>query len=409
MATTTVKNVKGKSPQQLHSEKLQREISLLKRAVSHRQRSAQTAEAMVGAPVAFGKTRRNSFVIRAHPRFKDAVVIEGQEYLSPLTVPAAPNNNQPGAILGGGEIYISPFEFAGTRIEQFAKLYEKFRFTKFEFEYVPALPTVQQGSVVMAYDRDIQDATPPPNRDGIRQLCAFEGAQYGPVWKPFKVDCNLQAPETGFYTSPGVDDRLCYQGQVYVATMEPTGLSAGAVVGDLLMRYVCELFVPQLESTLPNSTVNASSSVAPLVTDVLRQYAVANSAVPTQGSEPSLIPLLDTALKGYVPLPEGVYQLANSLINNVAASTGLNAPTIVLNDPAPAAAPQPIIQAVAATGATPAAVGAAAQGVYLISVPRGGGKLYQTASSIGGIGGPSTSFLYRMQKLGNSYSARLLS
>lgn len=403
-----VQSNKPKKGQNVSMEKkiLDLERRLASASASRSRPAATTAERMVGAaPAAFGKTHRNSFSIRAHPKYKDGIVIEAQEYLSPLTVPAAPNTSLAGAILAGGEVYIAPFEFEGTRLARFAELYEKYRMTKFEFEYVPALPTTQPGSIVLAYDRDIQDTTPPATRDGLRQLCAYEGAQYGPVWKPFKSNCKLQAPDTGYYTSPGTDERLCYQGQVYVAQMEPTGLAAGAVIGDLLVRYECELFVPQVESTDQSATVTAGASVAPVIADVLRQYVTSGGAVANAGSEATFSPKLDSNGNGQVELTEGVYQLVNSVVNNVAGLTQFLAPTLTLKDAPGPAGPQPIIQAVAAANA-PAAIGATAAYVYQMSVPKGGAFLRQAATTVAGLTAAAT-MVYRLQKLSSSYSQKL--
>lgn len=407
MASTKIKAPKGLKPVSMEAK-----LATLERMfqnMSQRQgRSARSAERTDGSvPAAYGRMRHNSVVVRPHPKFKDAIIVEGQEYLGALKVPTAGSllANQAGAVLQGGEIYISPGEFGNTRMAAYATLYEKFRFTELEFEYVPAVPTTTPGSMIVAYDRDIEDLTPPPTTDGIRMFCSFEGAQFGPVWKPFVSKCRLQAPDTGYYTSPGTDDRLCYQGQVYVAQMEPTGLAPSAAIGDLLVKYVLELFVPQLDPVAGSATVSGSASVAPLATDVLRQYLASNGGVANTNAENSFLPQLVNGLAG-IKVNEGVYQLVNNLVNTVAATTALGAPVINMNTPPPASAPQPLVTNVTNVSA-PAAVGAVAASIYQLAVPRGGAFITQ-AGTIGGAGGPNAANLFRFQRLSNAYRTTLL-
>ena len=159
-----------------------------------------------------------------------------------------PSHDRKGVVCN--EIYINPSELGGTRLQQYASLYEKYLFDFLEFEYLPATGSTQPGAIILAYDRDISDPTPPPNEQGVRQFSAMEGARDGNVWSKHVVRARLQAPDAGYYTNPvaGGDDRLAYQGQFYLATTVPSGLDAGTTLGRLRIHYRCHFFVPQLEA-----------------------------------------------------------------------------------------------------------------------------------------------------------------
>ena len=175
----------------------------------------------------------------------------------------------------------------------FAQLYDKFRFKKLTFKYVPYQGTVVPGSIVLAYDRDISDATPPANDVGVRQYMAMMDAVAGPIWQPLSMTCPLSHPEEGLFTNavPGGDDRLAYQGQVYVALLEPP--PAGVVLaGDLFVEYDLELFEPQLETNVSvgESQLQGANQLnfgAP-ATDLLRSFVNAGNVARSNTYVPKL-------------------------------------------------------------------------------------------------------------------------
>jgi len=209
--------------------------------------SGSRSEKSVNAPIAKGFETATTFRKGASKRFKDGIVVEGDDHLEYVAVPTG---DGVGVVIN--EIYINPAELGGTRLQQYANLYEKYLFDHLEFEYLPAVGTTQAGALILAYDRDISDPTPPSNEQGVRMYTAMEGARDGNVWSKHTVRARLQAPDAGYYTNPvaGGDDRLAYQGQFYVASTVPTGLAAGSVLGRLRIHYRCHFFVPQLEIAL---------------------------------------------------------------------------------------------------------------------------------------------------------------
>ena len=128
---------------------------------------AKGSERTVSAPAVISKVMQSDFEISKGP-MRGSIRIHGSDWLGRLPIPG-------GAIAGQaiGEFYINPLEYPGTRLALFAQLYDKFRFKRLTFKYVPYQGTAVPGAVVMAYDRDISDATPPANDVGVRQYMAI--------------------------------------------------------------------------------------------------------------------------------------------------------------------------------------------------------------------------------------------
>jgi hypothetical protein len=280
---------------------------------------------------------------------KDAILVEGCEYLGPVVVP---DPEVPGAAYE--EFYLSPSEFAGTRLASYAKLYEKFLFKESDFMYLPAVGAETPGQLVIAYDRDISDPTPPSTQQGVRQYLAMEDQKSGNVWTPHTAKCPLRAPETGFYTNPvvGGDDRLAYQGQVYVACVVPSGLTAGATLGTAIIRYKCVFFIPQLQDDLAQLVVADANDVE----EDAGSQDIDFLSLPVTASPPTFLegvqqwlPQLQGDGTHAIKLAEGLYNLIATLSggNNDGAADVAAAfypPTLEPLEPASAPAPQPQVQ-----------------------------------------------------------------
>ena len=371
--------------------------------------SGVRGEKMTRAPAAVAIETATKFSpVVASKRFKDGVVVEGSDHLEYVVVP---NTNNVGDVLN--EVYINPSELGGTRLEKFSALYEKFLFEKLEFEYLPAVGSDKRGAIVLAYDRDISDPTPPPSEQGVRDFTSFEDAKDGNIWTPHRIRCPLLAPDAGYYTNPvaGGDDRLAYQGQVYVATTVP--IEQGTI-GRLRVHYKCHFFVPQLANA---NLVAAGSSayggpypVQAAGTDFIKQ--VKTLSAPVWNGVQQWLPKLDSNGKYYIDLASGLYKMYSQIMEttspgSTATNTGINSldpPTLVPNEPMPATAPQPFVELSSETleysVATDQLNGFDTN--YYLGVPRGGAKLYQTfqyeTGQTGGSG--NTLFDIELQRLG---------
>ncbi len=358
---------------------------------------------MSAAPAAFAAEMGMSWSIRAG-RFKDSVIVAGKEWVGQIIVPAS-------EVSGARylEFYINPLEFGGGRLEAFARLYEKFLFRKFRFRYCPTQPTTQKGSVILAFDRDVSDATPPANQQGVRQYLAFQGAQFSNVWKEQAMDISLEAPETGFYTNPapGGDDRLAFQGQVYVACLEPSGLAQGTVLADLIVEYDCELFVPQLEAPPAVLSVNSIGGGLDTSNDMLKKFStVGSGTVQTGNGNIAWQPVADSLGKYAVNLAEGLYNVRSIISQSQAGAIVVDDPTVTPLEPASAPAPQPIVTTVNWNGSS--ASGDVAVRDNYVAVPKGGGRLYQTLSTLTGLTAASVANLIIQRISGYTDPAKIL-
>lgn len=370
------------------------------RAILHVPVTPANNRQVVSAPQAVGKRMQSELSVTNGSR-RGSIRVRGQDWLGRVVASAS---EVPGYVYL--EIYINPLEIPGTRLALFAQLYDKFRFGLLKFHFVPSSSTQTSGAVILAYDRDVSDATPPQNDNGVRQFLSMMDAVSSPVWAPVTAVCPLSHPEEGLWSNPviGGDDRLAYQGQLYVACMEPSSATPGKALGDIFMEYDIEFFDPQLDVVVPLTTVGSTGGalyLGPTGLDALRPFVSGgNATITTKGL--NVVPKLDGTLSAYLELAQGLYRFTNLVNQTIAGAVQYNAPTCAANTPKSAPAPQPIVQPLASF--TSNAVGNTAQSSYYIAVPPGGGKVYQTFTNpfVTGLSGTSDGFL-NIEKLSHAW------
>ena len=370
-------------------------------------------------PRNFGTRTTSNFSVRSSTRYKDGIEVEGEDHIDFIV------SGSPTAVSGQClcNFYLSPSEMGGSRLEKYGELYEKFLFDQVEFLFISATATVVRGTVGLAYDPDIMDETPPPDIDGIREYSSYQFNCDAQVWMNQSLRIRPTMPETGYFTNPVTattsDDRLSYQGQLYVYCVAPFG-DPGVTLGRLRMRYRCHFFTPQLQ----NAVTGAEMMAMPLPSISAGTYDSLSSlgGVAATGNQ-SFKPKVDSSGVAYIDLAQGVYKMTRALsaLSNDAVSTGagtvsFEAPKLVLNEAPPSsAAPQPWVQL---TNAQPGYqangdVWSSAGADYVVGVPRGGAKLYQNydfgAGLTAGTGGFSSALdIERLSNYVTSYSGLFL-
>jgi len=342
-----------------------------KRAVMHLPTTRGNNGVVVSAPQALGRRMQTEWTVTNGSR-RGSLRVRGQDWLGRI---AASASEVPGFVYL--EIYINPLEIAGTRLSLFAQLYDKFLFGLLKFHFVPAGSTQTRGTIIMAYDRDISDTTPPLGDNGVRQFISMMDAVSTPIWAPATAVCPLSHPAgDGLWTNPvaGGDDRLSYQGQLYVACMEPSSLTAGQSLGDIFMEYDVEFYDPQLDATSP-AAINYTTGYggAGATTDALRAFVPGTLGTVNSGTV-GLYPKLLQDGRSALQLAQGVYRLLN-LTDATVGAVQYAAPVVVPNVPKAAPAPQPIIYPVSNIGADPSGTGPA-MAEFFVAVPPGGGDLF---------------------------------
>lgn len=384
---------------QKENANLRKQLAAQRRATANAQRNAALSKAknagpkisgdgqklIAAAPAAFGSEMRSRFDFY-HPggKFKDALGVRGTEWVGPVVVPA---NAVTGQILRND--YVQPAAFSESRLSMFGQMYEKFRFRRLRLRFVPAVGSNQPGSLLLAYDRDISDPNPPPGSAGVRQCMSWADTVQGNAWLAHALDAKLECPDTGYYTDEAVggDERLCYQGQFYTMVVNPFGNTVDLTVGNLVLDYELELFVPQLQTVIPTAHVDQTGTTGPTKEDAFQQYVQGVAgAVKTAATIANMLPKKQTAgaLVNAIRLAEGVYRLTNA-INTTEDNTTqktIRDPVVTPLEPAPAPAPQPQVRVLHSAPGIPATSGYAVWD-GLIDVPRGGADITQDIQDVG--------------------------
>jgi len=339
---------------------------------------------IVTVPRSIGAVMQADFHL-SNGKERGSVRIQGQDWLCRVT---QSSTDASGTVFEN--VFINPLELSGTRLALFAQLYDKFRFNNLRFHFVPCASTTVRGSIGLSYDRDISDVTPPPNDMGVRQFLSMMDAVSGPLWNPLTANCPLSHPEEGLFTNPSVggDERLSYQGQLYVWCLEPAQNTGEPYsLGDVFVEYDIEMWDPQLDTqvVVARSTAGGGAfSTGVGNNDALRQYATGGATSIQQYGITNLLPKLDSNLRAYIDAAQGVYRISQNIFHS--SGTGqvsVSNPTCIANTPKPAPAPQ--VDVASAFSATADDDGNYSANDVYVSVPAGGGRIYQSYLDASGV------------------------
>jgi len=250
----------------------------------------QKIPAAVGTRIMSSASQFRTKLVRDPKKYPGSIAITGHEYLDAISTSSATEGKN---LL---TVYLNPNQFANTRLQKYAELYDKYIFRRFVLHYTSADPSTATGQYIIAYDRDYADTTPSADSDGIREYFAMSGSQISNVYLSSSFRCPLADPQDFYYTNDtGYEGRLVYQGQLYMAAV-----SGSTFHGSLWIEYECEFFDPQLEPGIPARITSASGSVA-LVGDTAGHFDGFNylsSVTPTNGPQFSVV----TSVAGNFPL-----------------------------------------------------------------------------------------------------------
>jgi hypothetical protein len=267
----------------------------------------------VNVPFVSFKERKSYFQVSGGNA--DSVRIKGCDFLSSfawgtgITAGSAIQN-----------VLVSPGAGAlvSTRLGKFAQLYEKYVFKRLQFFVQSSANTNVSGSYILSYDRDVSDPTPPGNsQDSIRQYLAHAGSRAGAAWESISIDCRLTDTQDFYYTNPsaGGDERLCYQGQVYMACMSPINAQQ---TFNMWVEYDILLMDPQLETTVTESKQTATSG-----TTSATAKAAWNTAATAAISNPIVPFITDINGNRGINIPPGTWLLEQALGQSTAGGNAL--------------------------------------------------------------------------------------
>jgi len=225
------------------------------------------------------------------------------------------------------DFFCSPLaeQLSSARISRFGQVFEKFCFERMEFTFTSALPTSTPGSLVMAYDPDIADDTPPATTAGLQQLLAYKDSVLFNIWESSTLSCRTSSdPQKFFYTSANsADERLYFQGQYYLSLAAPVTVPATTtmVFGNVFFSYDLHLFEPALEAGA--SMLIQGNQDQPLTTN---DEIILQARGSTPGATPALVAgagkvLLDAATGKLTFENAGEYLV--TLLGNLNVTSGV--------------------------------------------------------------------------------------
>lgn len=180
----------------------------------------------------------------------DKVRLRGSEYLTSISVrttAASPVGTAPGDVLY--VIPLNPHFLSGTRLLQLARLYTKYKWRHFTVEYIPVVPSTQNGSVIMyfSYDPEEHNFLNIDQDDRLRRALAHLGAVDFNVFSYGKATLVDDKQIGDYYLNLQGDVRFENQGTLYVvagSSYSPSMLAPTEIdleLGQLIIHYDLEL------------------------------------------------------------------------------------------------------------------------------------------------------------------------
>jgi len=213
---------------------------------------------------------------------------------------------------------VNPTLFSGTKLENEANSWEKFKFTKLAFHWTPNCPTSTAGGLLMGFDTDPTDPDPQLNLNGLRTLMGHAGAVAFAPWESASAKLQVNKDDPFLFTGVlngqalgATDERWSYQGQFYLIATQVLAAAAGM----LWAEYEVEFENPQVaQSVSQNAQVNNTNN-PPISTTTNLLNALNYSSSPVQTGDAFLNPVLQPVggVSQYVyKLAEGVYDMYNT-------------------------------------------------------------------------------------------------
>ena len=168
---------------------------------------------------------------------------------------------------------VTPTGYPGTRITQLAQLWERYRFTKFCFRYVPAVPVTVACQFAFYVDLDpLDDPSTITSVDELyRQAVAQTGSQQWNFNMPKTIEMARRGDGQMYYTGEDKQNlRFSQQGTGYLIQLTDALNSDGGALtttiqaGSIFIDWAVELQTPQIN---PEATIAVPFAVETGTTD----------------------------------------------------------------------------------------------------------------------------------------------
>ena len=179
------------------------------------------------------------------------VTLSGSDFISTVTV--APAATVADRILN--TLPVSPSAYPGTRITQLSELWERYRFKRFAFRFVPAVPVTLACQLTLYVDLDpLDDPTTITDADTlVRQAVAQTGSQEWNFNLPKTIELAKRGDDQLYYTGEDKQNlRFSQQGTGYLIQVTDPVNSEGAsstdpiVAGSIFIDWTVMFQTPQI-------------------------------------------------------------------------------------------------------------------------------------------------------------------
>jgi hypothetical protein len=177
----------------------------------------------------------------------DGVAVSGTEFLTSV-VATSTGSTLPPPTQTGDALYTIPLHpkfLIGSRLLQFAALYQKYKYKRLVVEYIPIVPSIQDGSLLMFYSYDPDDNIF-TNMNGdiiMREAMARQGSHMFNVYTYGRVHLVDDGTLDWYFFRSGGEARFENQGQLFVMAASTFSDQLGEnqiTLGNLVIHYEVE-------------------------------------------------------------------------------------------------------------------------------------------------------------------------
>jgi hypothetical protein len=209
----------------------------------------------------------------------DHVKLRGTEYLTTVevsTTQVLDEATNPGDCLFSTPIH--PRFFSGTRLLTLTRLYQKYRYIQLLVEYVPIVPSTQDGSLIayFTYDPNENIFLQDDEDTRLREAMSHLGAQMFNVYTYGRTSIHNDDSSEFYFVHIGGDSRLENQGTFNIAAgstfSPPLSTEATSItLGNLILHYEVELKERGLDEDL-SDTFKGSVTLTSTTTVTLSNF-----------------------------------------------------------------------------------------------------------------------------------------
>jgi hypothetical protein len=163
---------------------------------------------------------------------KKGIVVTHSEFLGDLVIPAGDES----ALITHS---MEPASAAFLALSEIAKLYEKYRWLKLKFHWIPTLPNTADGQVIMTFDYDIMDNDSPSKVE----MLTMEGSKVGKITMPQQIIMKPQKHKlfTLYGAQPTDTDLKTYVYSRLLVKAYNTDTSVDRYAGSMVVEYSVQL------------------------------------------------------------------------------------------------------------------------------------------------------------------------